>query len=128
MTLTINAAFDSGNIEVAAIDGDTVTLNIRRDHLSDFYQWFHFRVAGARGRTVRFRIANAGASAYPFGWPGYKVRASTDRAAWRMIPTRYDGGMSWNSTGRGTSDLVWFAYFQPYAMERHDALIARIAA
>ena len=124
--LGINAAFDSGNIDLVGVDGDTVILNIRRDHLSDFYQWFHFRVAGARGRSVTFRIANAGASAYPFGWPGYKVRASTDRTHWRMIPTRYvDGALEFEWTG--TSELVWFAYFQPYEMERHDALIARIA-
>lgn len=124
--LSINAAFDSGNIEVIAVEGDRVTLNIRQDHLSDFYQWFHFRVAGAHGRTLTFRIANAGGSAYPFGWPGYKVRVSTDRETWRMAPTRYvDGALEFEWTG--TSELVWFAYFQPYTMERHDALVARIA-
>ena len=125
--ISINAAFDSGNIEVIAVEDDRVTLNIRQDHLSDFYQWFHFRVAGARGRTLTFRIANAGGSAYPFGWPGYKVRVSMDRETWRMAPTRYvDGALEFEWTG--TSDLVWFAYFQPYTMERHDALVARIAA
>ena len=125
--ISINAAFDSGNIEVIAVEDDRVTLNIRQDHLSDFYQWFHFRVAGARGRTLTFRIANAGGSAYPFGWPGYKVRVSMDRETWRMAPTRYvDGALEFEWTG--TSELVWFAYFQPYTMERHDALVARIAA
>ena len=126
MTISINAAFDSGNIAVSAIDGDRVDLNIRQDHLSDFYQWFHFRVAGAKGRALTFRILNAGGSAYPFGWPGYKVRVSTDRVAWRMAPTRYvDGVLEFEWTG--TSELVWFAYFQPYDMECHDALIARMA-
>ena len=124
--LNINAAFDSGNIEVVAIDGARVDLTIRHDHLSDFYQWFHFRVAGAKRRTLTFRILNAGASAYPFGWPGYKVRVSTDRATWRMAPTRYvDGALEFDWTG--TSELVWFAYFEPYTLERHDALVARIA-
>ena len=28
----------------------------------------------------------------------------------------------------GERDRVWFAYFAPYTMERHDALVARIAA
>jgi murein tripeptide amidase MpaA len=126
MNIIINAAFDSGNIEVVGIDGDLVDLNIRQDHLSDFFQWFHFRVAGAKGRKVTFRILNAGQSAYPFGWPGYQVRASTDRLAWRMTPTRYAGGVlefDWT----GETDLAWFAYFEPYPMERHDALVARIA-
>ncbi|MES2020097.1 MAG: M14-type cytosolic carboxypeptidase [Pseudomonadota bacterium] len=126
MSITVNAAFDSGNILVAGIDGDQVNLTIARDHLSDFFQWFHFRVAGAKGRTLTLRILNASESAYPFGWPGYKVRASTDRQQWRMIPTRYvDGVLEFEWTG--TSELVWFAYFQPYTLEQHDALVARIA-
>ena len=96
MTIAINAAFDGGNIRVVAIDGpgeeggDTwrCDLEIVRDHQSDFFQWFYFRAAGLRGRRVTFRILNAGDSAYPFGWPGYRTRASTDLDAWRMIETR----------------------------------------
>jgi murein tripeptide amidase MpaA len=126
MTLHINAAFDGGNIRVIGIDGDIVNLEIVTDHQSDFYQWFYFRVAGGAGRTLTFRILNAGKSAYPFGWPGYKARASTDRKAWRMIATRYEGEVlefDWS----GDSDLVWFAYFAPYTMEMHADLIARTA-
>ncbi len=127
MSIAVSAAFDSGNIRVVAIDGDRIDLEIAADHGSDFYQWFHFRVAGARGRTLNFRILNCAGSAYPFGWPGYKTRVSTDREAWRMAPdTSYaDGVLSW--TYAFDSDLAWFAYFQPYSMERHDALIARAA-
>ncbi|HEX8553531.1 MAG TPA: M14-type cytosolic carboxypeptidase, partial [Sphingomonas sp.] len=47
MTLSINAAFDGGNIRVLAVDGDQVDLAIVADHRSEFFQWFHFRVAGA---------------------------------------------------------------------------------
>jgi murein tripeptide amidase MpaA len=127
MSISVTAAFDSGNIRVLEISGDTVTLEIPKDHLSDFYQWFHFRVAGARGRTLTFRIANAAGSAYPLGWPNYRTRVSTDREGWVMAPdTRYDGGvLTW--THRFDTELAWFAYFQPYTMERHDALIAKAA-
>ena len=126
MSLRINAAFDGGNIRVVAIDGDRVDLEIVPDRDSDFFQWFYFRVAGARGRTLRFRILNAGQAAYPFGWPGYKVRASADRVHWPMIDTRYDDGvLSFDWTAEG--DLAWFAYFEPYSMERHASLVARIA-
>lgn len=127
MTIQINAAFDSGNIRVVGIDGDTVSLEIVRDHDSDFYQWFHFRVAGARGRTLTFRIVNAGGSAYPFGWSGYRTRVSTDRDEWVVAAyTSYaDGVLTW--THAFSSELAWFAYFQPYPMERHDALIAKAA-
>lgn len=131
MTPTINAAFDGGNIRVVAIEGAgddwRVDLEIARDHQSDFYQWFFFRAAGCRGKRIAFRILNAGGSAYPFGWPGYNTRASTDLDAWRMIETRYDAGiLSFDWTGQ--DDLAWFAYFAPYTMEMHARLVARIAA
>jgi murein tripeptide amidase MpaA len=131
MSIQINAAFDGGNIRLAAMDGAEndwrVDLEIAQDHQSDFYQWFYFRVAGAKGRKVSYRIVNAAKSAYPFGWPGYKARVSTDRLTWRMIETRYvDGVLEFDWSG--DSELVWFAYFAPYTMEQHDALVARTAA
>lgn len=127
MSITVNAAFDSGNIEVVGIDGDRVDLKIRKDKDSDFYQWFYFRVSGAAGRTLTFRILNAGDSAYPGGWPGYATRASTDRLKWRTTPTRYaDGALEWDWSG--DDQLAWFAYFAPYTMEQHEALVARIAS
>ena len=127
MTISVSAAFDSGAIRVVGIDGDVVSLEIPTDHLSDFYQWFHFRVAGAGGRTLTFRIVNCAGSAYPLGWPGYRTRVSTDRTTWSMAPdTHYaDGVLSW--THRFDTELAWFAYFQPYTMDRHDDLVARAA-
>ena len=50
--ISIDAAFDSGNIEIVSIAGSSARLRIRRDNRSDFYQWFHFRVAGAAGREL----------------------------------------------------------------------------
>src|SRR5690606_36699246 len=44
--ILIDAAFDSGNIDVLAISGATARLRIPKDNGSDFYQWFHFRRAG----------------------------------------------------------------------------------
>jgi murein tripeptide amidase MpaA len=125
--ISINAAFDGGNIRLVGIEGDRVDVEIRRDCASDFYQWFSFRAAGVAGRAITFRIVNAGGSAYPFGWPGYKTRASTDRQAWRMVDTHYaDGVLEWTWTG--DTDLVWFAYFAPFTMEMHADLVARTAA
>jgi len=126
VTLAINAGFDGGNIRVVAVDGDRVDLEIVADHRSDFFQWFHFRVAGARGRTLTFRITNAGGAAYAFGWPGYRTRMSHDRIAWRQVDTGYaDGVLTWAVAI--DHDLAWFAYFAPYTMERHHALVARAA-
>ena len=127
LTPAITSAFDGGNIKLIAVEGDCVDLEIVKDRDSDFYQWFSFRLANAAGRRLTFRILNAGASAYPFGWPGYKARASTDRVAWRQIETRYEAGVlafDWQSD----APVAWFAYFAPYTMERHEALIATYAA
>ena len=121
--ITVSTAFDSGNIIPVAIDGDTVRLEIARDAHSDFYQWFHFRALGVRGRDVTYRIENCAGSAYPDGWPGYRVCWSEDRETWARLPTAYgDGVLEW--THRADGDSVWFAYFAPYPMERHHDLIA----
>ncbi len=127
MTIHLNAAFDSGNIRLIDIDGDTVDVEIVADHQSDFFQWFHFRVAGAKGRTLTFRIVNAGKAAYAFGWPGYRARVSTDRVNWRLTDGAYEAGV-FSFTHSFDSDVAWFAYFAPYSMERHAGLIARMAA
>jgi murein tripeptide amidase MpaA len=123
MNLSISAAFDSGNIRVVGIDGARVDLEIRKDHQSDFHQWFHFRLTGAGGRAVELRILNCADSAYPHGWPGYRACMSYDRDYWERVDTSYEGGVL---TIRVTpsADSVWFAYFAPYSMERHHDLIA----
>ena len=126
MTIQINSGFDSGNIRVVGIEGDRVDLEIVTDHLSDFYQWFHFRVAGAKGRTLTFRLLNAGGAAYAFGWPDYQARWSTDREAWRTADSSYADGVL-HFTKAIDTDLVWFAYFAPYSMERHHDLVSRMA-
>lgn len=124
MTLSINAAFDSGNIDVvAATDPQAIRLRIRQDHQSDFYQWFHFRLSGAKGVPVRLVIENAGGSAYPDGWTDYKACMSVDREDWRRVPTRYDEGkLVIEHTPE--ADAVYYAYFAPYSQERHLNLIA----
>ena len=128
MTLTISSAFDAGNIRVLKIDGATADLEIVKDHKSDFYQWFHFRLAGAAGRQVTLRILNCAGAAYPHGWPDYKACLSFDREEWvRVEDTSYADGIL---TIRLTppSDCVWLAYFAPYSMERHHDLVTSMAA
>ena len=126
--MIINSAFDSGNIIVTSITGDSANLEIRKDAHSDFFQWFYFRVCGVKGRTITLNITNCAASAYPDGWTNYKARFSLDRNDWRQeTDTRYtDGVLTIRHTC--TADIVWFAYFAPYSIERHNDLIARIAA
>ena len=47
MNLSVSSAFDGGNIRLVAIEGSRVDLEIVKDHQSDFYQWFYFRLSGA---------------------------------------------------------------------------------
>src|SRR5437763_10696825 len=70
MAITISNSFDAGNIRVISQDGDRADLEIVKDHMSDFYQWFYFRVAGGAGRELTLRLTNCAGSAYPHGWPG----------------------------------------------------------
>lgn len=127
MTISISSGFDSGNIRTLSItdtpDGARAELEIVTDHQSDFYQWFHFRVAGVAGREVELAIVNCGGSAYPDGWVDYKARVSEDRQIWTQADTSYADG---TLTIRLASDanVVWVAYFAPYSMERHHDLIA----
>jgi len=127
MTARISADFDSGNITVLHQQGTHFDLEIRKDHLSDFYQWFHFRLTGARGAAVTLRIVNAGGSAYPGGWSNYGVCVSSDRQVWRRVPTHFADGVLTIAL-RPDADSLWLAYFAPYAMERHHDLVGRIAA
>ena len=128
MTITISSAFDAGNIRMTGQDGDTISLEIVNDHLSDFYQWFYFRVAGAGGREITLNITNCAGAAYPSGWPDYKACLSIDREDWARIDgTSYaDGVLTMRFTPE--TDCVWVAYFAPYSMERHHDLISTVAA
>ena len=128
MSLIISSAFDAGNIRVVREDGDSVDLEIVKDHMSDFYQWFYFRLSGAAGREVALRITNCAASAYPNGWPDYKGVMSLDRDQWvRIQDTSYaDGVLTMKLTP--PQDVVWIAYFAPYSMERHHDLVTQTAA
>ena len=128
MALVISSAFDAGNIRVVKQDGDRVDLEIVKDHMSDFYQWFHFRLAGGADREVELRILNCAGSAYPNGWPDYKAVVSSDREEWlRVDDTNYaDGILTIRLTPE--TDCIWLAYFAPYSMERHHDLITTYAS
>lgn len=128
--IQITAAFDSGNIEVLSIAGATARLAIRKDHHSDFFQWFHFRVSGAEGRELTLTITGLNASAYPMGWPAYRAGVSEDRQFWARAECEWDpasDGGSLTIRYKPARNLVWFAYFAPYSMERHNDLVARVS-
>ncbi|MFL0355521.1 M14-type cytosolic carboxypeptidase [Erythrobacter sp. GH1-10] len=130
-SLFIDAAFDSGNIDVLSIDGNTARLAIRKDHQSEFAQWFHFRMTGAAGAEVELKITGLNGSAYPGGWPDYDACVSEDREYWARAASSFDkdednGTLTIRYTP--ASNVAWFAYFAPYSMERHHDLVAEAVA
>ncbi len=131
MNPIISCAFDSGAIDsVSSAHTDRTadfSLRIRKDSHAEFTQWFHFRLSGARGRACTLRFENAGACTYADGWKDYRAVASYDRNRWFRVPTRYDGAvMTVEHTPE--RDAVWYAYFEPYTLDRHQRLIGRVSA
>ncbi len=130
-TIQIDAAFDSGNIAVLTTEGRRARLAIRKDHQSKFFQWFHFRVAGKAGEAIELKLTGLNQSAYPGGWPGYDVCVSEDREYWARAASSFDKD---EEDGTLTiayvpaSDIVYFAYFAPYSLERHYDVLAEAAA
>lgn len=123
--MLISKDFDSGNIKVVSqSDFRDIKLEIEPDNQSDFYQWFHFRLSGAKAKECRLSILNAKGAAYPPGFKNYQVVYSYDRQQWLRHPTDLeDGVLSFQFTPQ--YDSVYFAYFAPYSMERHHDLIAK---
>jgi len=129
--LFIDAGFDSGNIDVLGIEGRTARLAIRRDHGSEFFQWFHFRVSSPAGEEVVLKLTGLAASAYPGGWPGYDACVSEDRDYWERARSTYDkdeDGGTLTIRFLPSGSVFWCAYFAPYSMERHHDLIADAAS
>ena len=126
--MKITSDFDGGNIRVIdSKNPDNIRLNIEKDNASDFYQWFYYRVDGAQGRHLNMKLENAGKAAFTGGWENYSACASYDDETWFRVPTQYADGVL-NILHNPSHDKVWYAYFAPYPMARHHALIKEHAA
>ena len=122
-SLHISSQFDAGAIEVIRLtEAQDIQLRIRRDNASEFAQWFCFCLHGAAGTPVRLRFLNAGTSAYPKGWDGYRVAYSHDHQHWSRTDTQFDGQVL-TVDFTPASNSVYFAYFEPYSHERHLDLL-----
>lgn len=124
--ICINSNFDSGNIRVIdACVASNIELEICTDKDADFFQWFYFRLQGAKGEACKLNLMNASQAAFPGGWAGYSALASYDREHWFRVPTGYDG-MRLVISHTPENDTVYYAYFAPYSYERHLDLISRM--
>ena len=122
--MRISSNFDSGNIVVIkANTPNDIQLSIQKDHQSDFYQWFHFKLESTAFISHRLTITDLKNSAYPDGWKNYQAVASYDRQEWFRVDTEFDGD---NLVIEHTPEQahIYFAYFAPYSYERHLDLLA----
>lgn len=128
MTIAISSQFDGGNIAVkCADDPSDIHLEICPDHQSEFLQWFYFRLSGAKGVNCTLSIDNASRTTYPQGWDGYSVATSHDLNAWYRTPANYNQqSLSWTITPE--HDVIYFAYFAPYSLDRHARQLAHWSA
>ena len=125
--MRISHCFDSGSIEVLSLDDPAdIRLRLRNDNAADVRQWFHFRLQGAAGRSIRMVFENAATATFADGWEGYRCLASYDRRRWSRIDgTRYaNGELIVEHTP--DQDSVHYAYFEPYSHERHLDLVAQV--
>jgi len=117
--MKISSNFDGGNIKVLSIDSmDDIQLEIRKDTLSDFSQWFYFRMQGAAGYPCSIKIMNAGDTFEPDGWKDYNAVASYDRLNWFRVPTSFNGQVL-NIDHKPEFNSVFYAYFAPFSYEQH---------
>ncbi len=121
--ITITQTFDGGNIDV--IDSSHpqhITLAIKPDHQSSFFQWFYFRVHNVKDEALSLHLSNAEQAAFVGGWEGYQAVASYDGEYWFRVPTHYEKG-ELIITHTPSCDTVNYAYFTPYPLQRHEHLI-----
>ncbi|MGB1310661.1 MAG: M14 family metallopeptidase [Leucothrix sp.] len=124
--ISINQAFDAGNIEViAAASANAIQLRIRPDTHADFFQWFYFRVSGARQTPLSMTIVNAEQAAFVGGWEAYEALASYDQQEWFRVPTAYTDGKL-VIAHEPECDSVYYAYFTPYSLARHQQFVGQM--
>ena len=124
MSLSIHSRFDGGNIEVVAVDRpDDIRLRIRPDVGDRHFQWFFFQLCNAGGQACRLVIENAGKASYPDGFRDYCAVCSSDGIDWQRVSTSFDGEHLIIEHSPEVN-AVYYAYFAPYSLERHQQLIA----
>ncbi len=121
--MKISSNFDSGSIDIVRLDDPAdIRLRLRADNAAEIRQWFHFRLQGAAGKSIRMVFENAADATYADGWAGYRAVASYDRRSWFRVPTRYeDGRLVVEHVPE--RDSIYYAYFEPFSYERHLDLL-----
>lgn len=121
--INITSDFDSGNIHcLDATDPSNIQLEIKPDGKADFFQWFFYKVEGARAQALTMRLTNVHGSSYLGGWKDYRAVASYDQENWFRVETSFDG-RELVIRHNPEQDVVYYAYFAPYPTTRYRTFI-----
>lgn len=72
--MKIFSNFDSGSIHVVSADNkDDIQLKIPNDNMSEFYQWFHFRLETQAEASHTIKL---------LGWPNRRIRKAGRATMW----------------------------------------------
>ena len=76
---------------------------------------------------LKIVLTNASKAAFPDGWLNYNACVSVDRKTWlRVAETSYRGG-ELIIEHTPSSNCIYFSYFEPYPLERHNDFLAEAA-
>ena len=122
----LTSDFDSGNIVPLDIsDPANLALEIKPDGKADFFQWFYYRVEGAKGQPLTMRLKNAHGASYLGGWKDYRAVASYDNENWFRVETSFDD-RELVIQHTPDQDSIYFAYFAPYQTSRYRDYISKV--
>lgn len=133
--LTVSKGFEGASVLCTGSDGDTVRIRLVADDAAGTdMNWFFFRVSGATRRSLRVVIENAadlsrlaGRDEVPDCWTGYRPFVSDNLSDWTRCDATYEDGV-FTMIAAPAGDTIWFAYYPPFPMARHDMLVARSVA
>lgn len=124
----ISIDFEGASLESwSEVATGVFNLRIRKDSNSDFARWYSFRVKGAQGQALSFRIMNAGsvsaADAFSFNQPAV---SADDGESWgRIADSDYSVGVfSFGHTMESQEE--WIALGPVYNVSRWQGLVDQI--
>ena len=128
--LHISAAFEGGSIGVESVEAPgNIRVFLKPDADNTDMHWFYFRLAGARDHDCRITLVNsdrlsrlAGREEVPDCWTGYRPFVSDDGQNWFRTNASYQDRV-FSILHRPARDAVYFAYYPPYSMARHQQLV-----
>jgi hypothetical protein len=121
MSVEIDCAFPGGNILVDKVEGDRVALRQDRRDTEGWWFYWHFRVRGAAGRTLRFEFTDG----KPVGVRGPAVSLD-EGGTWAWAGAGSATQDSFDHSFGGGDDSVRFSVGMPYTGENWAAFLGRL--